>query len=205
MPEADEDDARLYGSDEPGSNPGAAWLLVLAGIIGLAALVPSGGNTAAKRSRSCGAAALLGVLVGLYLALQLFPNQHLIQVGIGCTNSLLAVDILICSGWFSLTGMLASACLSHCLVLDRTLLQLLHWSMFLAVAQLLLACFQSWLASASYCALHSLHSQQQLSNGNGQTVYLVHWSAAIRQASSHAHVFILPKHTLTVVLMICRQ
>lgn len=94
MPEADEDDARLYGSDEPGSNPGAAWLLVLAGIIALAALVPSGGNTAAKRSRSCGAAALLGVLVGLYLALQLFPNQHLIQVGIICTNSLLAVDIL---------------------------------------------------------------------------------------------------------------
>ncbi len=82
MPEADEDDARLYGSDETGSNPGAAWLLVLAGIIGLAALVPSGGNTAAKRSRTCGAAALLGVNVGLYLALQLFPNQNLIQVGI---------------------------------------------------------------------------------------------------------------------------
>ncbi len=136
MPEADEDDARLYGSDEPGSNPGAAWLLVLAGIIGLAALVPSGGNTAAKRSRSCGAAALLGVLVGLYLALQLFPNQHLIQVGIACTNSLLAVDIPNCFGWFSLTGMLASACLGHCLV-AWTLLQLKHWSMFWAAAHAL--------------------------------------------------------------------
>jgi len=134
MPEADEDDARLYGSDETGSNPGAAWLLVLAGIIGLAALVPSGGNTAAKRSRTCGAAALLGINVGLYLALQLFPNQNLIQVGILCTNSLLAINIANCSGWFSLTGMLASARLGHCPILAWTLLQLKHWSMFQIVA-----------------------------------------------------------------------
>ncbi len=134
MPEADKDDARLYGNDESGSNPGAAWLLVLAGILGLAALVLSGGNTAAKRSRSCGAAALLGVNVGLYLALQLFPNQNLIQVGNLCTNSLLAIDIAKCSGWLSPTGMLASACLGHCLVLASTLLQLKHWAMFQIVA-----------------------------------------------------------------------
>ncbi len=157
MPEADEDDARLYGNDEPGSNPGAAWLLVLAGIIGLAALVPSGGNTAAKRSRSCGAAALLGVLVGLYLALQLFPNQHLIQVGVCCTNTLLAVDILYCPGWFSLTGMLASACLGHCLVLAKTLLQLKHWSMLWTVAHALaIAC----MFSVMTCLCHLLCSAQ---------------------------------------------
>ena len=80
MPEADTDDARLYGSDSAGSSPGAAWLLMLAGLISLAALVPSGGTTAGRRSRVCGAATLLGSLVGLYLALQLFPAQTLLQV-----------------------------------------------------------------------------------------------------------------------------
>lgn len=124
MPEADQDDARLYGSDETGSNAGAAWLLVLAGIIGLAALVPSGGNIAAKRSRSCGGAALMGVPVGLYLALQLFPNQRLMQVGICCTKSLLTINIVKFSGGLSPTGLPAS--LDHCLVLASTLLQLKH-------------------------------------------------------------------------------
>ena len=89
MPEADPDDASLYGTDSAGSNPGAAWLLMLAGIISLAALVPSGGTTAAKRSRTCGAAALLGFIVGLYLSLQLFPGQTLLQVCTPCTDSLL--------------------------------------------------------------------------------------------------------------------
>ncbi|KAA6419880.1 MAG: hypothetical protein FRX49_10243, partial [Trebouxia sp. A1-2] len=93
MPEADQDDARLYGSDETGSNAGAAWLLVLAGIIGLAALVPSGGNIAAKRSRSCGGAALMGVPVGLYLALQLFPNQRLMQAIVCTASSSLAAAV----------------------------------------------------------------------------------------------------------------
>ena len=80
MPEADADDARLYGSDTAGSNPAAAWLLMLAGVISLAALVPSGGTTGGRRSRVCGSAALLWTLVGLYLALQLFPAQRLLQV-----------------------------------------------------------------------------------------------------------------------------
>ena len=95
MPEADEDEASLYGSDSAGSNPGAVWLLILAGIISLAALVPSGGTTAAKRSRTCGAAALLGFVVGLYLALQLFPGQTLLQVGSLCAASLLSVALLL--------------------------------------------------------------------------------------------------------------
>lgn len=87
VPEADEDDARLYSSDSAGSNPRAAWLLILAGIISLAALVPSGGTSAGRRSRVCGSAALLGLLVGLYLALQLFPAQFLLQVSrAGCLS-----------------------------------------------------------------------------------------------------------------------
>ncbi len=211
MPEADEDDARLYGSDEPGSNPGAAWLLVLAGIIGLAALVPSGGNTASKRSRSCGAAALLGVLVGLYLALQLFPNQHLVQVGIACTNSLLATNIVSCSGWFSTTGMLASASLGHCLVLAQTLLQLKYWSMFrifahaLAIARMLVFSLQRHdlpLPVAVLCTVCTASSSLAMAMA---TVCLLHEPAAIRPASSLAHSCVLLKDTLMVVLIICRQ
>ena len=80
MPEADEDDAGLYGSDSAGSNTEAAWLLILAGFISLAAVVPPEGTTAGRRSRVCGAAAVLGLIVGLYLALQLFPAQFLLQV-----------------------------------------------------------------------------------------------------------------------------
>ena len=80
MPEADEDDASLYGSDAAGSNPAAAWLLVLAGIITLLTLVPAGGpSSAGRRSRTTGCAALLGLIIGLYLALQLFPAQTLLQ------------------------------------------------------------------------------------------------------------------------------
>ena len=80
MPQGDEDDARLYGVDAAGSNPAAAWLLLLAGLIGLGALLPSGGSPGIRRSRACGCAALLGLLVGLYLALQLFPAQLILQV-----------------------------------------------------------------------------------------------------------------------------
>ena len=81
MPEADQDDASLYGSDSAGSNASATWLLMLAGVISLAVLVPGGGTTAGRRSRVCGCAALLGLIIGLYLALQLFPAQRLLQVG----------------------------------------------------------------------------------------------------------------------------
>ena len=88
MPEADADDARLYGTDSAGSAPGAAWLLILAGLISMAALVPSGGTTAGRRSRVCGSAALLGSTIGLYLALQLFPAQTLLQVWLHCTLQL---------------------------------------------------------------------------------------------------------------------
>ena len=85
MPEADEDDAALYGSDSAGSNPAAAWLLVLAGIIGLVALVPSSSSgraspSAAQRSKTGGFAFLLGLIVGMYLSLQLFTGQKLLQV-----------------------------------------------------------------------------------------------------------------------------
>ena len=88
MPEADADDARLYGTDSAGSAPGAAWLLILAGLISMAALVPSGGTTAGRRSRVCGSAAVLGSTIGLYLALQLFPAQTLLQVWLHCTLQL---------------------------------------------------------------------------------------------------------------------
>ena len=84
MPEANEDDAALYGTDSAGSNPAASWLLVLAGIIGLAALVPSASgrstSSAVQRSRTGGCAFVLGLIVGMYLSLQLFPGQRLLQV-----------------------------------------------------------------------------------------------------------------------------
>ena len=96
MPEADADDARLYGSDSAGSAPGAAWLLVLAGLISMAALIPSAGTTAGRRSRVCGSAALLGSVVGLYLALQLFPAQTLLQVRLQCTLQLFFARPLLC-------------------------------------------------------------------------------------------------------------
>lgn len=90
MPEADADDARLYGSDTAGSHPAAAWLLMLAGVISLGAVVPSGGTSGRRRSRVCGCAALLGTIVGMYLALQLFPAQRLLQVGLS-NHCLLAI------------------------------------------------------------------------------------------------------------------
>lgn len=97
MPEADADDARLYGSDTAGSAPGAAWLLILAGLISMAALVPSGGTTAGRRSRVCGSAALLGSIIGLYLAVQLFPAQTLLQVRLQCALQLLPPQPLGCA------------------------------------------------------------------------------------------------------------
>lgn len=88
MPEADEDDAALYGTDSAGSNPAASWLLVLAGIIGLVALVPSTSSRASaaavQRSRTGGCVFVLGLIVGMYLSLQLFPGQRLLQVRSHC-------------------------------------------------------------------------------------------------------------------------
>lgn len=103
MPEAEADDASLYGSDSAGSNPAAAWLLVLAGVISLGALVPSGGTSGGRRSRVCGSAALLGTIVGLYLALQLFPAQTLLQVGLvehasACSLLLLCLAVVAYGG-----------------------------------------------------------------------------------------------------------
>ena len=87
-PEANQDDAALYGTDSAGSNPAASWLLLLAGIIGLGALVPSSPGRASslgvQRSRAGGLAFVVGLIVGLYLSLQLFPGQRLLQVWRHC-------------------------------------------------------------------------------------------------------------------------
>ena len=96
MPEADQDDASLYGTDSAGSNASAAWLLMLAGVISLAMLVPAGSTTAGRRSRVCGSAALLGLIIGLYLALQLFPAQLLLQVGTHCRAGGVVIPALNC-------------------------------------------------------------------------------------------------------------
>ena len=202
MPEADEDDARLYGSDESGSNPGAAWLLVLAGIIGLAALVPSGGNTAAKRSRSCGAAALLGVLVGLYLALHLFPNQHLIQVGIP-----LHKQLAHCQHW--MVQFHSNAC-------KRVPEPSSYSGLDIAAAQALdqvsdcCACFGFDLHDCSlqhrdlplpvavFCIVCTASSSLAMAIA---TVWLLYESAAIAPASSLAH----GQKTHRCVLVTCRQ
>lgn len=79
-PEANEDDASLYGSDSAGRNPAATWLLVAAALLGLAGLVPSGGYSSRNPSRTCVVVGLLGSAVGLYLGLELFPGQAIVQV-----------------------------------------------------------------------------------------------------------------------------
>lgn len=79
-PEDTEDDAALYGSDSAGSSPAATWLLVAAALLGLVGLIPSGSYTLRNPSRTCGLVGVLGSAVGLYLGLELFPGQAVIQV-----------------------------------------------------------------------------------------------------------------------------
>lgn len=79
-PEDTEDDAALYGSDSAGRNPAATWLLVLAALLGMVSLVPSGADALHNPSRTVGLVGLLGLAVGWYLGLELFPAQLLIQV-----------------------------------------------------------------------------------------------------------------------------
>ena len=79
-PEDTEDDAALYSSDSAGRNPAATWLLVLAALLGLVSLVPFGAHSLRNPSRTVGLVGLLGLAVGLYLGLELFPAQFLIQV-----------------------------------------------------------------------------------------------------------------------------
>ena len=90
MPEGNGVDSVLYGIDSAGSNPAASSLLVLAGIIGLMALAPStsgcSSSSAVQRSKSGGCAFVLGFIVGMYVSLQLFPSQRLLQVRSYCTE-----------------------------------------------------------------------------------------------------------------------
>ena len=79
-PEENEDDAALYGSDTAGSSPAATWLLVAAATLGLAGLVPAGAHSQRHPSRTCGLVGVLGAAVGLYLGLELFPQQAVVQV-----------------------------------------------------------------------------------------------------------------------------
>ena len=79
-PEDTKDDALLYGSNSAGGNAGAIRLLLAAALVGLAGLVPSGGYSQRNPSCTYALVGLLGAAVGLYLGLELFPGQLIIQV-----------------------------------------------------------------------------------------------------------------------------